>query len=126
MSEPVIEFQVSTAHLRVAAILDRIGDSRQVSRAYRPVLCALWNTILILAQNELPDIVDVWNEVYPDAQMDEMTPAPIALAGIDFAEKINPVDPGDIDRVMQKLCDIGLHGLAHVVKSLLTTRGYRF
>ena len=107
-------------------MLRDFDDPDQLPEDYKPVVCSLWNTIIILAQNELPDIVDVWNEAYPDAEMAEVTPVYIGLAGVEIAGDINPVNPADIEAVIQALCENGLQGLAYFLKSLLSTRGYRF
>jgi len=49
VSEAGIEFQISTAHQRAGAILRDFDDPDQLPEDHKPVLCALWKAITILA-----------------------------------------------------------------------------
>jgi hypothetical protein len=72
---------------------------KRISRKDRKIVGILFDTIVLSAQNALPDIVDIWNETYPEDPMEEVLPAFISMAAPSLFKDQNFREQKDIQKI---------------------------
>jgi hypothetical protein len=86
-------------------------------------LCILSNLDIVLSYNNLPQLNDVWNSVYPGDFMSDEDLACILNTAVNFSENFDPGSLDNITAVLDDVRELKCEDLANKVSELLKENG---